>query len=305
MIPNIVLCRENVMKGKIILIILFTICAISSTARADYYFIVDQSHMANVDSWHNLSYHKFAQEFLPSFSSMDTVDVAIHTNEGAILRLNIRDGSVDGYLIGTSEELYLPPLFTDMAHFIFASPVPLVPGDSYIIDVRLVGGSADIASSFEGGGYSEGRMFIDGINTPTDDSDIIFRTGLLQSDLIEIKKGGNTLCGNTNGSDRLRIAILSSDLFDATTVNPDTVSFGGADIKKDSKNGIYFCHEEDTNNDGLLDLVCRIDSTQMVIKEGSSSIVVKAETVDGLTVIGEEDICGAEKHLNKTLNGMY
>ena len=278
------------MRGKIVSIILFMICANSGIARADY-LLVDQANIANVDSSHSLSYYKFDQEFRPAFSSMDTVGLAIHTNEGAILQVNIREGSVNGFIVGMSEELYLPPASTGMAHFVFASRVPLVPGSSYIIDLRLIGGTASIASSFEGGGYPEGYMFIDGINTPTDNSDVIFRTGLAQPDLIDIKTGGDMLCRNVKAADRLIIAIMSSDIFDATTVIPDAVSFAGAGVKKLGKNGQYLCRQEDTNNDGLLDLLCRIDSTRLVIEEGASSVVVEAETFDGITIIGEEVIC--------------
>jgi hypothetical protein len=253
--------------------------------------LVDQSHMAWINSAHNLSYFKFDQEFRPSFSSMDTVGLAIYTNEGAILQVNIREAAVDGPIVGMSEELYLFPASTGMANFIFTSPVPLVPGVSYIIDLRLIEGSAGIASSFEGGGYPQGYMFIDGNSSPTDNSDIIFRTGLVQPDLIDIKTGGDMLCRNVKAADRLIIAIISSDLFDATTVNPQTVSFAGAGVKKLGKNGQYLCRQEDTNNDGLPDLVCRIDSTMLAIEEGVSAVIVKADTFDGKTIIGEETIC--------------
>jgi hypothetical protein len=99
------------------------------------------------------------------------------------------------------------------------------------------------------------------------------------------------LCRNVKAADRLIIAIMSSDIFDATTVIPDAVSFAGAGVKKLGKNGQYLCRQEDTNNDGLLDLSCRIDSTGLVIEEGASSVVVEAETFDGITIIGEEVIC--------------
>jgi archaellum component FlaF (FlaF/FlaG flagellin family) len=262
----------------------------SGIVKAEY-LLVDQANMADVDSFHSLSYFKFDQEFRPSFSSMDTVGLAIYTNEGATLQVNIREAAVDGPIVGMSEELYLFPASTGMADFIFTSPVPLVPGNSYTMDLRLLDGSASIASSFEGGGYTAGYMFIDGINTPTDNSDIIFRTGLAQADLIDIIKGSDKLCLNTNSAYTLIIAILSSDIFDATTVNPETVSFAGAGVKKLGKNGQYLCRQEDTNNDGLLDLSCRIDSTRLVIEEGVSAVIVKADTFDGKTIIGEETIC--------------
>jgi hypothetical protein len=286
------------MKAKIIFIILSLLSALSGTAGADQYLLVDQSHITDVDSWHNLSYYKFDQEFLPSFFSMDAVDVAIYTNEGATLRVNIREGSLDGPLEGVSEEVYLPPAFAAMARFIFASRISLAAGVSYVIDLELTGGSAYVASGFQGGGYPGGYMFIDGISSSSDKSDIIFRTGLSQSDLIQIKKGGSAFCGNRNASDGLLIAILSSDMFDATTVNPATVSFGGAGVKKTGKSGRYLCSKGDANRDGLPDLMCRVDPNQLSIEEGASSVTVEAATFDGTTMIGDEDPqCAKEREM--------
>jgi len=292
------------MKGKIVLIILFMICANSGIAEADY-LLIDQAYMANVDGWYNLSYYEFDQEFMPSFFSLiNTVEVLIHTNEGAMLQVNIHevldDGTIDPFPVGTSD-LSLLPGFEEVARFIFTPPVPLVVGGSYIIHLKLLSGSADIASSFEEGGYPEGRMFINGEDTPTDLSDIIFQTGIVQSHLIDIIRGADTLCPNDKNirsdDNRLLIAILSSYVFDATTVNPETVSFAGAGIEKAGKNGKYLCHEKDTNKDGLLDLVCRIDSTQLVIEEGAESVVVKAKTFDGITIIGKEPLDWKEQDI--------
>ena len=72
------------MKGKIVLIILFMVCANSGIAGADY-LLIDQSYMPNVDGWYNLSYYEFHQEFRPSVLSLiNKVEVRLHTNEDAI-----------------------------------------------------------------------------------------------------------------------------------------------------------------------------------------------------------------------------
>ena len=167
---------EAIMNGKLILIAGCLILASYGIAGADY-LLIDQANMSNVDSWHNLSYYKFDQEFIPSLSSMDMVRIALHTNQdsGALLSINIREGSIDGRIIGTSEKV-LQPNFTDMARFDFASPMQLNPGSIYIIDLKLLSGSAFVASGFEGGGYPQGLMYIGGTNTATDNSDLIFET---------------------------------------------------------------------------------------------------------------------------------
>ena len=48
------------------------------------------------------------------------------------------------------------------------------------------------------------------------------------------------------------VAIFSSDTFDATTVDPETVALAGAQVKMADKSGKYLWHEEDVNEDGLL-----------------------------------------------------
>jgi hypothetical protein len=109
---------------------------------------------------------------------MDTVRVELYTDQGARLQINIRKYSINGDIIGTSDEVtLLPGDFSAMAQFSFNPPLQLHPGSSYIMDIQLVSGSASIASGFEGGGYPDGLMYINGINYETDNSDVIFQIG--------------------------------------------------------------------------------------------------------------------------------
>ncbi len=285
--------KEAIMNGKLILIAGCLILASYGIAGADY-LLIDQAHMANVNSWHNLSYYKFDQEFTPSLSSMDVVTLALHTNqEGAALRINIREASISGPIIGTSEK-HLPAGFTDMARFMFASPIQLNPGSSYIIDLELLSGSASVASGFEGGGYPQGLMYIDGSNTPTDNSDLIFETGNVRPNVVKIKSGAEALCRGITSKDKLIIAILSNDVLDATLIDPRSVIFAEAGVKRAGKNGRLQCGQEDSNHDGLPDLVCTIDVSQAVTEQRALSIDVTAETYDGLRIMGDEVLCGGQ-----------
>jgi hypothetical protein len=279
------------MNGKSILIAMCLILASYGIAGADY-LLIDQEYVANVDSWYNLSYFKFDQEFTPSLSSIDMVRLALHTDEeGAVLRINIREDSIYGRIIGTSEKL-LPPGFTGMARFMFASPMQLNSDSFYIIDLELLSGSAFVAAGFEGGGYPRGLMYIDGYNTPTDNSDLIFQTGNVRSNVIKILSGADALCRGINSNHKLIIAILSNDLLDATLIDPESVIFAEAGVKRAGKNGRLQCRQEDRNYDGLPDLVCSIDMTQLVIEQGALSIDVTADTYDGIKIMGDEVLCG-------------
>lgn len=53
------------------------------------------------------------------------------------------------------------------------------------------------------------------------------------------------------------VAILSSPAFDATQVDPATVTLAGATVMRRG-NGQFSCHPEDVNADGLLDLVRQV-----------------------------------------------
>jgi hypothetical protein len=56
------------------------------------------------------------------------------------------------------------------------------------------------------------------------------------------------------------------------------------------KSGIYLAHEEDVNEDGLIDLVCQVETAQFMIELGESLAVLEAETFDGIHVRGEDTV---------------
>jgi hypothetical protein len=54
------------------------------------------------------------------------------------------------------------------------------------------------------------------------------------------------------------------------------------------KSDKYLCHQEDVNNDGLIDLVCQVYTAQFMIEEGQTTAVLEAETYDGTKLRGED-----------------
>jgi uncharacterized protein YvpB len=103
---------------------------------------------------------------------------------------------------------------------------------------------------------------------------------------IDIKPGSdpNSInCRNENGV--VPVAILSTEMFDATTVDHTTVTFAGAtETHVDKKTGLPQRHEEDVDEGGDLDLVFhfRLRDTNL----GCQSIVasLSGETNDGTPV---------------------
>ena len=109
---------------------------------------------------------------------------------------------------------------------------------------------------------------------------------------IDIKPGSDPNSINLSSAGVITVAILSSDTFDATTVDPETVSLAGAGVKMVGKSGKYLSHEEDVNNDGSLDLVCQIYTAQfgLGIEPGATIAVLEAQTYDGQAIRGEDAV---------------
>ncbi|KPL20716.1 MAG: hypothetical protein AMJ75_11340 [Phycisphaerae bacterium SM1_79] len=80
---------------------------------------------------------------------------------------------------------------------------------------------------------------------------------------IDIKPGSTPNTINLGSNGVVPVAILSSADFDATTVDPDTVALAGSGVAVRGKGNKYLAHEEDVNDDGLLDLVCQVETENL------------------------------------------
>lgn len=107
---------------------------------------------------------------------------------------------------------------------------------------------------------------------------------------IDIKPGSATNSINLSASGVIPVAILSAADFDATSVNPETVRLAGATVKLVGKSGSDLCHARDANGDGLVDLVCDVNTAQVMIEEGSSMAVLEAKTFSGLPIRGQDAV---------------
>jgi hypothetical protein len=107
---------------------------------------------------------------------------------------------------------------------------------------------------------------------------------------IDIKPGSEPNSINVAAAGVIPVAILSAADFDATTVDPETVSLAGASVKMVGKSGKYLCSQQDVNDDGLVDLVCQVYTAQFMVEEGSSIAVLEAKTYGGQPVRGEDNV---------------
>jgi hypothetical protein len=107
---------------------------------------------------------------------------------------------------------------------------------------------------------------------------------------IDIKPDDTTNSVNLTSSGVVPVAILSNAGFDATQVDPSTVTLAGAQVKLIARGTQYSCGPQDVNQDGRLDLLCHISTNQMSIEAGVSSAVLEAKTLTGQVVRGEDSI---------------
>ena len=107
---------------------------------------------------------------------------------------------------------------------------------------------------------------------------------------IDIKPGAFPNTINLSSSGVIPVAILSSPTFDARLVNPATVTLNGAKVKLTGKAGKFHCSAQDVNGDGLVDLLCYVETNQFVTEPGSAVAVLKARTTTNRPIRGEDSI---------------
>ncbi len=106
---------------------------------------------------------------------------------------------------------------------------------------------------------------------------------------ISITPGGNPNSVNLKSKGVLPVAVFSSESFDATDIDPATVTFAGAPVALKGKHGKPMASAEDVNGDGLLDMMLHfavqdIDPAQ--VQDGFA--VLTGSTYDGLTFEGSD-----------------
>jgi hypothetical protein len=97
---------------------------------------------------------------------------------------------------------------------------------------------------------------------------------------IDIKPGDEPNSINLGSNGKVPVAILSSETFDATTMDVASITFAGAPVAP-KKNGTYMASLEDVNGDARLDLVLHFSTQDLMLT--SSSIQA---TLTGTTTMG-------------------
>jgi len=137
--------------------------------------------------------------------------------------------------------------------------------------------------AFDADGYLYAGVWGGGVwrNTET--------TFLVKTVTIDIKPGTypNTINLGSNGT--VPVAILSSETFDATTVDPLTVTLSGANVRLKGK-GTPMSSFEDINKDGRLDILVHVETEALELTDTSTEAVLEGKTFSGRRIKGTDTV---------------
>jgi PEP-CTERM motif len=128
------------------------------------------------------------QEFIPTLSSLGSVELQLNDQSpnngiGVNLAINVRLGTINGTIVGTSNVLSRPDqpnAAIHLTHFDFSGPVGLTPGSTYVLEVVHLAPLEDTGAFFSGTGipdsYSLGSAIFGGSPFPNG-RDLWFQEG--------------------------------------------------------------------------------------------------------------------------------
>ena len=86
------------------------------------------------------------------------------------------------------------------------------------------------------------------------------------------------------------IAIMGSADLDTGSINPRTIRLEGIGVMLVGKSDKSLCKQLDLNGDDYLDLLCDVRTTGFRVDEGEYTILLKAETWDKATLLGQDSL---------------
>lgn len=108
---------------------------------------------------------------------------------------------------------------------------------------------------------------------------------------IDIKPNSDPNCFNNNGNGVIPVAIFGTTTLDVNDIDADTVELEGMEVKAVGKSNKLLAHIEDSNGDGIDDLIVQIEDEDGVFEIGSTSATLTGSLLNGTQIQGTDDIC--------------
>lgn len=106
---------------------------------------------------------------------------------------------------------------------------------------------------------------------------------------IDIKPGSDPNSIKLGSSGTVPVAIFSMATFDATTVNPTSVTLASAPVKLKGK-GTPMASFQDVNGDGRVDLVVHVDTEALKLSETDTQALLEGMTFGGRRILGSDSV---------------
>lgn len=106
---------------------------------------------------------------------------------------------------------------------------------------------------------------------------------------IDVKPDDELNAINPGSKGVIPVAIFSSENFDATSVDPESIELAGAEVAVVGK-GKSLHHEVDVDGDGLTDLLCQVDTESLTLELDAGEVQLIGETYDGQLIEGYDFI---------------
>lgn len=106
---------------------------------------------------------------------------------------------------------------------------------------------------------------------------------------IDIKPGSFPNSINLGSNGNVPVAILSTATFDATQVDPATVTLSGAAVNLNGK-GTPMFSIQDVNDDGRIDMLIHITTSALVLNDNDTTAVIEGSMFDGSAIKGSDSV---------------
>ncbi len=107
---------------------------------------------------------------------------------------------------------------------------------------------------------------------------------------IDVKPGTHPNTINLGSRALIPVAVLTTEDFDATTVNPATVEFAGSGIAVRGRWGKPLFAHGDVDGDGDVDLLMHFDTQSLLLDPGTTEATLTGETFNGRMIEGSDSI---------------